>query len=291
VALLEKALLEAESERNDFLRAEVAANLTALKHRMGRLPYEKAIAAMAGLLRDHPNHESIVMCLAKIASRAREAAMLRSAVARVSNSTTRAQCAYLAHQVAWLEGDNDAAGIAAAEWFDLEPRDPQAAATALVALGIGQERWDEAAAVADFALQEFPTDTTIVNNAGYILAMAGRPAEAIRLLKPLADDEFVIKATLGLACLANGDLDSGMRLYREAAVDAEQMNASWHSLMTVYQALVVRQLGLDKSKGPEVISALAIATVPLPADWRQQPEFVRLYKVCVKHGYKWPVTL
>lgn len=121
--------------------------------------------------------------------------------------------------------------------------------------------------------------------------MVGRTDEAIGLLEPLADIEFVAKATLGLAHLANGNVSRGMRLYREAAKAAEQIDAPWHSLMALYQALVVRQLGLNGSQAPDMISALALAPVPLPDDWMEQPDFVRLHNVCVRRGYRWPITL
>ncbi len=289
--ILEKARVEAKTEDNDVLEVEIAANLAVLKYRMGRLPRNKAMGELTSLLRDHPDHDSVVVCLANVVSQSSDAPMLRHAVERVRETTTPARRAFLAHQIAWLEGDNDQAGTAAAKWFAREPQNPQAAAAALVAIGIGQERWHDAAAVADIALARFPNDPNILNNGGYILAMAGRAAEAITVLEPLAHDQFVGRATLGLACLANGEIDRGMRLYREAAEDAERADASWHSLMTIYQALIVRQLGLDKSQAPEVIAALALAAVPLPTNWKEQPEFLRLYRVSEKRGYEWPLTL
>jgi tetratricopeptide (TPR) repeat protein len=256
--LLEKALAEASTEGNDQLRVEIAANLAVL---------------------------------ANTVSRSSEAPDLRRAIEALAATTTPARRAFLAHQLAWLDADNDRAGDAAAEWFAHEPANPRAAAAALVAVGIGQERWSDAAAIADAAVARFPTDSAVVNNGAYILAMAGRAEEAIRHLAPLADSEFVARATLGLAYLANGEVDRGMRLYREAGKAAEKADSSWHSLMTAYQALVVRQLGLHKSEAPEVISALSLAPMPLPSDWEDQPDFMRLYRVSEKHGYGWPLAL
>lgn len=289
--LLENALREAESEHNDALHVEVAANLAVLRYRMGRLPQSKAQSELKNLLRDHPEDDSVVACLANTVSRSSDAPMLRQAVAHISDTTAPVRQAFLAHQIAWLEGDNDRAGAAAEEWFSLEPGNPRAAAAALVAVGIGQERWHDAAAIADTALAKFPHDPSIINNGGYILAMAGRADKAISILEPLAKEQFVARATLGLAHLANGEIEQGMRLYREAAVDAERADTSWHSLMTVYQALIVRQLGLDTKEEPEIISALALAPVPLPFDWEEQPEFLRLYGVCKRRDYRWPLTL
>lgn len=52
--------------------------------------------------------------------------------------------------------------------------------------------------------------------------MSGRAKEAIRILEPTAEADFVLSATLGLAYLADGDIDRGMRLYRDAADMAEK---------------------------------------------------------------------
>jgi hypothetical protein len=82
-----------------------------------------------------------------------------------------------------------------------------------------------------------------------------------------------------------------MKLYRDAADLAEAVEPTWRSLMTVFQALIVRQLGLDKSIPCETMDALALAPVPLPDDWRDRPEFLRVHYICEKNGYDWPPVL
>lgn len=80
--------------------------------------------------------------------------------------------------------------------------------------------------------------------------MGGRAREAIEIIEAApeqAERDFVLNATLGLAHLANGDIDQGMRIYRDAADEAEKAKPVWRSLMTIYQGLIVRQLGLDKT--------------------------------------------
>jgi predicted Zn-dependent protease len=190
-----------------------------------------------------------------------------------------------------LEGDTDAAGSAAEEWFELEPNNPKAAVAAVVAVGIGQGRLGEAVTVAEYALANFPHDPELVNNSAYVLAMSGRAEEAIQLLEPIAGQDFVLNATLGLAYLAHGDLDRGMRLYREAADMAEKIDPAWRSLMTAYQALIVRQLGIYKTSPADVVAALALVPFQLPDDWQERPEFLRIHNICVKYGYDWPLTL
>lgn len=140
-------------------------------------------------------------------------------------------------------------------------------------------------------IADFPGNSAIFNNAAYVFAMSGRAAAAIQLLEPIADQGFVVQATLGLACLANGDLDRGMGLYRDAADRAEREGDEWRSLMTTYQALIIRQLGLDDNIPSVVMNAHALVPMALPEDWKDRPDFLRLYNVCVKHGYDWPLAL
>lgn len=231
------------------------------------------------------------MTYARFASRASQAPLLRSAVERVRSATTPLRLAYLRHQVALLEGDNEGAAAAATDWFAHEPDNPMAAAAALVALGIGVERWDEALIVAQEALSTLPPNPMLVNNAAYVLAMSGHAQEAIDLLKDIAGDDFVMNATLGLAHLANGEIEDGMRLYRQAADRAESVEPIWRSLMTGYQALVVRQLGLLDAHSERVIGALALVPFGLPNDWRDRPDFLRLWNVAKRNGYDWPLAL
>lgn len=291
LSLLDRAATLAEQEGNTSLQVEIAANIAALKFRFGRQTHDQAIATLSALARDYPEHEAVVVNFARAAVYTSDAPALRRAVESSGGRGSAANRAFLRHQIALLEGDNAEAGSAAAEWFDLDRSNPWAATTAMVALGIGLERWKEAEAVADFAIAQFGGDLTVVNNAAYVLAMVGRAPEAIKLLEPWADASFVPKATLGLAHLANGDISQGMRLYREAADQAERENRAWRSLMTTYQGLVVRQLGLDKHERPQEVAAQALAEFPLPADWENQPDFVRLYNLCKSRGYDWPLTV
>jgi tetratricopeptide (TPR) repeat protein len=255
------------------------------------LTRDETCQQLAVLVSDYPDNDAVVVNFAALARWRREASILRGVLPQVEKNITPIQRAFLNHRVAVLEGDNEAAGIAAEEWFSLESNNPMAAAAALVAVGIGQSRWAEAAIIADYALAHFPDDRTIANNAAYILAMDGRGDEAIRVLGPIANEKYVYRATLGLAYLASGDIEQGMRLYREAAEMAEQDDPPSLSLMTAYQALVVHQLGMDKAQPAKMIEACALVPVELPDDWQEKPDYLRLRGICAAKGYEWPLSL
>jgi len=291
ISILRSAAEAAEREGDDATRGEVLGNLVVLRFETGRITYEATVQRLEDLLKEFTECDSLVVDYARFARTVGQAPLLRSVVERVSSTTSPLRLAYLRHQIALLEGDNEAAAAAASDWFAHERDNPMAAAAAIVALGIGVEQWEEASIVAREALARFPSDRTIVNNAAYVLAMAGHAQEAIELLQPMAGDDFIMNATLGLAHLAAGSIDEGMRLYREAADSAEKIDPIWRSLMTSYQALVVRQLGLLDSQPGSVIGALALAQFDPPTDWRNRPDFLRLWSVAKRDGYRWPLAL
>ncbi|WP_161965222.1 tetratricopeptide repeat protein [Ornithinimicrobium cerasi] len=291
VSLLEQAATAARREGDEALEGTVQANLSVLKYEMGRISRGVALDRLSGLLSKITDNDAIVLSYAQVAQLRSEAPKLRQAVSRLGDNTTPPRRAYFKHRIAVLEGENDAAGYAAEEWFELEPENVMSAAAAVVSIGIGQERWDDAVKVAEYALSHFPHDSLLLNNSAYVLAMSGRAEEAIRLLEPAVEGNHVLSATLGLAYLAHGDLHRGMRLYREAADKAEKVDPASRSLMTAYQALIVRELGIDKTHPAEIVSALALVPVDLPEDWNERSDFLRIYNVCRKHNYKWPLSL
>jgi len=291
IPILRSAAEAAAREGDHATRGEVLGNLAALRYETNRISYDQAVKQLEDLLETFGDCDSVVVQYARLARTASQAPLLRTAVERISSTTSPLRHAYLRHQVAFLEGDNETAAQAASDWFEHEPGNPMAAASAIVALGIGDERWEEASIIARDALSRFPSNRTIVNNGAYVLAMSGQAGEAIELLRPIAGDDFVMNATLGLAHLAAGRVDEGMRLYREAADIAERIDPDWRSLMTAYQALVVRQLGLLASQSPMDIGALALAQFDPPNDWQNRPDFLRLWSVARRRGYGWPLAL
>jgi tetratricopeptide (TPR) repeat protein len=291
--LLDEALKLVRHQGDRVSEGEIASNSVVIRHELGRISRSAMSVELTRLLGQFPDNDAVIVNFTRVADRRSHAGLLKAAYQRIEETTTPTRRAFLQHYIAFLEGDNEAAGSAALDWFECEPDNPQAAAGALVAIGIGLERWSEAEKIADFALSNLQADPILLNNAAYVLAMVGRAEESVRLLEHAAktDEGFVLRATLGLAHLALGDVDLGMKYYREAAERAEKVSAEWSSLMTAYQALVVRQLGLDQPSQEGVLAALALAPCGLPSDWEDRPDFLRLKFVCDKNDYPWPISL
>jgi tetratricopeptide (TPR) repeat protein len=289
--LLERAGDVAREGDDVAVVAEVGSNLVRLRALHNKISRDEAVDRLVKMLDEFPDHDVVVANLAQVTYRKRHAAKLRSAFDSIRDTTFSARREFIEYQIATLEGDNASAAEHALAWVELEPANPHAVSAALVALGIGEERWQEAAKIASGVIARGPRDSIELNNAAYILAMAGRPHEAIKILQAEVSEDFVLRATLGLAYLANHQIDEGMKLYRQAAREAEKEDSDLCSLMTAYQALVVRQLGILSSEDASMISALSLPPVSLPDDWKDQPEFLRLYSVAERNHFGWPLAI
>lgn len=290
IKMLERARDLARTEGDETTLVEVESNL--LRIRARRNDRDDAFVKLLTMHRNHPDATVVVANLAQVSYARHHAPDLRKALESVRAECSPERVAFLEYQIASLEGDNEGAATYSAEWAKLDPANVFAISAAMVAFGIGAQRWQEAFGYAVDALQiSGDSDLTILNNAAYIFAMAGKPAAAIDLLEPYLDQSFVFKATLGLSYLAAGDVSRGMRLYREAAQEAEKRGDREDcSLMTEYQGLVLRQLGILDAGHPVEIAANALPSVPLPDDWQDRPEFLRLKFVADRHGYGWPLA-
>lgn len=289
--LLERASSMARDAGDLETYAEVQSNLIRIRAYRRKIAKEKAIDQLLALHDEVPESAIIVVNLAQVVYLRSHAADLRRATEQVLETATAPQAAFLMFQIADLEGDTKSASEHALVWLELEPDNPRAMAAAMVAIGIGEEKWGEAASLAMKYRKNGHFQFDEVNNVAYVFAMAGMADRAIELLSPFSGSSFILKATLGLAHLAAGQIDEGMRLYRRAADEAEKIGDDTRSLMTAYQALVVHQLGLLQTKISSKVAAISLPHFPLPDDWSDRPEFLRLSAVARRHDYEWPLAV
>lgn len=279
--------LDPKAEASKY--AEVQSNLLRIRVITGHARRDTAIKQLVALSEQFPEYSVVVANLAQLVDQRQHVPLLSAAFERSEEYMPTGRRAFIMFQIAQLDGDNEQAAEAAAEWVEAEPDNLRAAFSAIVALGIGMERWEEALPIAERSIASGTLDLALINNAAYVFAMSGRGEEAIRLLQPFAQSDNTMKATLGLSFLSLGNLHEGLRLYREAASSATAQDHVFLSLITLYQALVVKQLGLDRSADLTQVAAMSLAPIALPDDWRQRPEFLRLHSVAKRNGYPWPL--
>lgn len=281
--------MDPEKEASSF--AEVQSNLARIRVITGHLRRETAIDQLMRLNERFPEYSVVVANLAQLVDQRNHVPALTAAFERSEHNMLPGRKAFIMFEISQLRGDNEHAAEAAAQWVEAEPENPRAMFSAIVALGIGMEKWDSALPLAEKVIESGNPDLALINNAAYVFAMSGRGEEAIRILTPFAQSDSTMKATLGLSYLSIGDLDEGFRLYREAASSPAAKDHVFLSLITLYQALVVRQLGLDKTADLNLVTAMSLAPIALPDAWKQRPEFLRLYGVAQRNGYSWPLQL
>jgi tetratricopeptide (TPR) repeat protein len=291
IRLLERAAQRASDESDVDAEAEVRSNLVHLRVIRGDLDRDAGFNALVKLSREMPASDVVVANLAQVSWRVGQAPALAERFSHVEQTTEKPRSEFIQYELATLRGENERASVHALEWLRLEPKNPRAATAALVALGIGEERWNEAAQLALRVAKLDGGNGSTLNNAAYVLAMAGMGERAVEIISPFAEESYIYKATLGLAHLACGHIELGMKLYRRAADEAETSGDDSRSLMTAYQALVVRQLGVMYAADTAMVTALSLPPYPLPEDWEDKPEFVRLRNVAVSRGFGWPLEL
>ncbi len=50
-------------------------------------------------------------------------------------------------------------------------------------------------------------------------------------------------------------------------------------------------LGLDRTVDRTLLEPLALPPVPLPDDWQDRRDFLRVHNLCVQNGYDWPLHM
>lgn len=197
----------------------------------------------------------------------------------------------IAARVAFLAGDYEECVKQSRIWHRLEPRNPWPVTLAAMITGQLFEDWAGASA---WALGVWKTthDAWLANDAAYILALAGKPGTALDILSRTDRDDFVLRATRGLALMADGQFKQGLKAYRDAADLADESHMSDHgrALMTVHQAMALKRLGLDAETVPE-LRAGALPPVELPPDWPDSPAFCLLREAARRRGWDWPVLV
>ena len=184
LGLLGRALTEAQAEGNVTLEGEIAANRATLRYDLGKVDRESTRRELADLMKRSPDNDAVLVNFCHVVARRSEAPALRRAFEHLESNLPPERHAYVRHQLAVLEGDSEAAASSALDWFELEKDNPAAASAAILALGIGLQRWQEAEQISRFALETIKPSSSLANNAAYVLAMAGHPSDARKTLEP-----------------------------------------------------------------------------------------------------------
>lgn len=294
-ALLERSRTLARSEGLDQVDREITANQAVIAYVRGEIDRQEARRQLRLLLEKDNSSWPILEMWSDLTHRVGEGPDLQKFADTFCGELTTANAHHLASRIAFIKCDFSAALEHSLKWVAEDRCNDSAASSTVLLLGQVTDDWQRAATMAKSLVPRAHLSRYVANNVAYALAMGGMPTDALRVIDRCPDlgTDYVLQATKGLAHLAAGEIDEGLREYRLAAdmADAESPDRWTRSLMALHQCLGLARLGLLSTAEPARLRAGALADAGLPDDWKDRPAFVILYEVCKRLGYEWPLVI
>lgn len=291
ITLMKRARVLAEAEGEEWLAAELFANLRVFEASQEGKNRRELWSIARTCASESPNNVAAIRQLAGYSNRKNEADAVEQAISSATGLPRSARLE-VQRRLAFLKCDFGEALRLSQEAVKFDPMDADACAQALLLEGWHLGDWTSAAQRAHQWLTRVPLNDYLINNAAYVMALGGLPHEALKVLEAHSDkNDYVPTATRGLAYLALGDLDTGMRWYRRAGELADSVGESdMRVLMSLHQAAGLRTLGIAESASDIFLAATSLPDAGLPSDWADQPSFVMIQKGCERQGWPWPPT-
>lgn len=293
LALMRRARVSATAEGDTRFADEVDANLRVFEAAESGTERGDLWNIARRCVTESPHNIAALRQFAAYSYRRHHAGALRTAITAAGDITTAVRL-QVEGKLAYISCNFGRALELAQEALKEDALNADACAQALLLEGWHLGAWGSAAKKASHWVRTVPLNDSLVNNASYVMALGGMPHAALALLDQQKDsqDDYVLTATRGLAYLAAGDLDTGMRWYRRAAERADSLNeGDMRVLMTMHQAAGLRALGIAGVTDEMFLAATSLPNTDLPADWEDQPSFVLVRNGCAREGWPWPPTL
>lgn len=293
IALMRRAEGMAKASEDMKLVSFVAGQLALLEYGTHRIDRAEGLRRIRKLMREHPEDLSLAIAFSALCVRATMLKELRNVYDRHKVRASESQLRPLALRIAYLEGRFEDLAQIAEEWSRDEPLNSSAADLAMLWSSYVSLDWDAAARRGASLLQRFPYDGSLANNVAYVSVLAGRLGVAERALRDIVSKSkiksYVILATQGLVKIAKGQIQDGLRDYRQAAELAERDADGQVSRAEVIiaQGLALRLNGAF-SEVSSSMRAGALPAVSLPSDWPDIPELRLMQWLCERTGSEWP---
>ncbi|MDA0178792.1 tetratricopeptide repeat protein [Solirubrobacter phytolaccae] len=250
-------------------RSELEANLAFLRWSTRR---QDRTATLAVVLRALASceHSSLAIgnLLMNLVRDPPEAPVLAAEIARLATKHPEDSLLSLRFHHAVVMRDAHAAAAYACAWAESDIFNSTAASLAIHLLTDAEGRAPEAAELGLKAIRRAPADPLLLNNTAYALCLAGRPAEAKRLIastKTAAGQRVALRATEALADLMLGNCEQGQAGYREAQrLAREQGRPDLEALAALNMALAMR-------RAPGCKDEMELPTIP--EQWKESPTF------------------
>jgi hypothetical protein len=293
-SLMKDALELAKTNGAKEQAAEIEGNIAYLEHRHEKTSQVDAKKKLMACLASAPRSLALVEFCSSLADRTTDVSFLETKVQELAEKYDERRLFEVRSRIAFLKCDFEATMRLAEAWLTHDPFDSRAPSLFLMVAGPLFGRWDESSSTAIRAIERFGVDEWIVNNAAYALALGGHCERAEAAIESASINNYYVKATKGLVQLGRGRIGAGLRLYRDAAQDADREadGGAARCLMTLHEGMAIRHFGLlDVAHVEEQVIAGALPPVALPDDWRTRPAFVLMERIAAGRGWPWPLSI
>lgn len=271
--------------------AELTANAALLEWLLGDRTRDDLLTVIRGQLESAGSHLPLVLMLCDVLNRSTALPELETHYRVLAQRSTELELAPLEVRMLLLRGALGEAATLATRFAEAFPLDVVAVRGALVLEAQVFGRYGEAAESGLKALRRMPGDPMLGNNVAFCLALAGRGADALAVLKRFPQDDPYLLATRGLAYLSLGAVDKGLRLYDKAAELARNVvrrpedSDDFERLLRLQELVAQRQFGLFDSADSK-----SVAPPMIPSDWMSDPRYILLRSVCERVSEPWPAV-
>lgn len=244
--------------------AELEANLAFVEWRLGITTASKAAdAILTQLRRTEFRNLEIARLLVPLVRRRNEAERVSAALSEMLTRRQEDELLFLSSQLAFVRGEFRRASELAQRWTRSERFNASAFAMAVYLLTDVDADLDSAINLGKQGLRVAGANEQLLNNVAYSLALAGRLAEARKLLRTPHEDSVYLTATEGLVEILSGNVDHGIELYDRASALAQRDESDDPSLPMLAQ--------LNKTMALFRAGVLRAAELKLPEGWEEDP--------------------
>lgn len=275
-------------------RSELDALSMLFEARVGKVSRKESFGFTLHALKDQPENHVLVDWLIEAMDRQEQVDIARSYFERVRDEYSSAYQLQLEGQLAFAEEDFDSALDIAKRLRLVDPRSEYGISSEFMLAGHIRNDWSAGASWFLRALdRNLPLSKFLTNQGAFILASTRHGEEALRLLARVPDSDYQMRATAGLARMAAGDFDGGMREYRRAfeQVPSGPAGDSDRALMAVYQGQALFRLGLIDHLPEQVVRANALPLTEIPDASELSSSFAVLRRCAEINNWPWPTLV
>ena len=289
---LRRATHHTDESQSSSHQAELRANIAVLEWVAGKRDRKDCLRLVTEEIRTTGPQVSLACIIADLATERSDVRLLETLVTQLREQHTDEELLPVTTRLAYLRGDYVEAAELSVAWSHAYPLDAQAARAAVFHVGQSCGEYSRAGDLGLSYLRRLPRDVMLANNTAFALGLAGRHAEAERLLKDFTAESVFLTATRGLLEFAKGNVAAGLAGYDLAEALARSNDARVAELdpflacMRVQETLVIYHFGLATSERiPEELKRFS-----LPNDWTSDLRFKPFAVVAKRLPAPWPAS-